>query len=250
MTSTAQRSPGKDVQRSRSRFARRQWARRWLAWKYVVAVVVVLALVGGTVYTVYFSSALAVEGVQVRGNDQLSVEDVRRAADVPTGGALAALDLRAIELRVGSLATVESVEVSRSWPNDVVIDIDERRAVAVVEMGGQLRSLDRSGAVFGSYRRAPSNLPLVETSIGTDSDALREAAKVVSALPDEVALTVDHVEVETVDQITLELGDGRLVRWGSADGSTRKGEVLLALLSRRAQVYDVSVPGQPTTSGG
>jgi len=203
VTSTAQRSPGKDVQRSRSRFARRRWARRWLAWKYVVAIVVVLALVGGTVYTVYFSSPLAVEGVQVRGNDQLSIDDVRRAADVPTGGALAALDLRAIELRVGSLATVESVEVSRSCP------------------------------------------PISTTAI-----ALREAAQVVSVLPDEVALTVDHVEVETVDQITLELRDGRLVRWGSADSSTRKGEVLLALLSRRAQVYDVSVPGQPTTSGG
>ena len=35
------------VLRSRRRFARRQWARRWLAWKPVLAVVLVAALVGG-----------------------------------------------------------------------------------------------------------------------------------------------------------------------------------------------------------
>lgn len=249
MTNTVQRTPEADVQRSRKRFARRQWARRWLAWKHVLAVVVVLGLVGGTVYTVYFSSALAVEGVQVRGADQLSVDDVRRAADVPTGGALASLDLRRIELRVESLAAVESVEVSRSWPRDVLIEIEERQAIAVVEIGGELRSLDSSGATFGRYQRVPSDLPRVETSADTDSEALREAAQVVSSLPDELALTVDYVEVETIDQISLELRDGRQVRWGSAADSGQKGRVLLALLTRRAQVYDVSVPGQPTTSG-
>ena len=63
----------------------------------------------------------------------------------------------------------------------------------------------------------------------------------------EVVELVDYVAVRTVDEITLHLRDGRLVRWGSADQSEEKAAVLLALLDRKAQTYDVSVPGAPTT---
>ena len=51
----------------------------------------------------------------------------------------------------------------------------------------------------------------------------------------------------TVDQISLVLRDGRTVEWGSAEQSELKAEVLVPLLKRPAQRYDVSVPGQPTT---
>jgi cell division protein FtsQ len=55
--------------------------------------------------------------------------------------------------------------------------------------------------------------------------------------------------VQTVDQISLVLRDGRTVVWGSADESGLKAKVLAVLLRQRAQTYDVSVPGQPTTAG-
>lgn len=235
--------------RSRQRFARRQWARRWVAWKYVVAGVLVLGLLAGGVYTVYFSSALAIEGVQVSGASTLSDADLRRAADVPTGVPLATVDLDAIELRVRSLAVVKSADVSRQWPHDVRIEVTERVPVAVVDMAGQVRSLDADGVVFGGYQRAPGDLPRVETGADADADALREAAAVVAALPGAVSTIVDHVEVLTVDQITLALRDGREVRWGSAEQGAEKAKVLAVLLEKRwADVYDVSVPGNPTTS--
>jgi cell division protein FtsQ len=90
-------------------------------------------------------------------------------------------------------------------------------------------------------------LPRVKVGGGADDDALEEGAQVVSVLDREVAELVDFVEVRTVDQIVLHLRDGREVRWGSAEQSADKAEVLLLLLDRKATVYDVSVPGQPTT---
>ena len=70
----------------------------------------------------------------------------------------------------------------------------------------------------------------------------------MSALPPALSRRVEHLEVETVDQITLVLRDGRQVVWGSAEDSEAKAEVLVALLKEPARRYDVSVPGQPTTS--
>jgi cell division protein FtsQ len=82
-------------------------------------------------------------------------------------------------------------------------------------------------------------------SAGTRSDALAETARVVSALPADLASRVDYVEVRTVDTISLHLRNGRDVLWGSADDSANKAEVLAVLLKQKASFYDVSVPGQP-----
>jgi len=81
----------------------------------------------------------------------------------------------------------------------------------------------------------------------TTPEALQEAATVIAALPQQLRRLVDHVEVLTVDQITLVLRDGRTVVWGSSDDSQQKAVVLLALLEQPAKIYDVSVPSQPTT---
>ena len=235
--------------RSRRRFARRQWTRRWLAWRYVAIVVLLVALVAGAIWAVFFSSYLAVRGVDVVGLHDLRVSQVRSAADVSTGEPLARVDLDGVRRRVESLAGVRSADVTREWPDQVRITVTERVAIAVVEIGGQVRGMDDAGVVFRDYQQAPAGLPHVQISSETRSDALAEAAKVISALPAELAGIVDHVEVQTVDQIELALRDGRVVVWGSAEESDEKARVLAALLQRPAQTYDVSVPGQPTTAG-
>lgn len=236
------------AERSRKRFARRQWARRWLAWRYVVAVALLLVLVVGGLWLVLFSSALAVEQVQVQGEQTLTEDEVRAAAAVPLGEPLARVDLTAIRARVQALAVVRSATVTRHWPDGVTVAVVERTPVAVVDVSGQVRGMDADGVLFRDYQQPPADLPLVETSSDTRADALREAAEVVTALPDDLAARVDHVDVVTVDQITLVLRDGRTVEWGSAEQSDLKAEVLVPLLERerRAERYDVSVPGLPT----
>jgi cell division protein FtsQ len=245
---TLETKPDSELASSRKRFARRQWARRWLAWRRVAVVVLAMLLVGGATYAVYFSSLLDVEGVEVRGTVGLTSADITAAAEVPVGEPLAKVDLEAIERKVLSLGAVRSAEVSRQWPHEVLIEIEERVPVAVVRMGDLLRNLDADGVVFGDRKHPPANLPMVETSSDISGDALREAATVAAALEPGFLATVDHLEVETVDQIALVLRDGRMVLWGNADQSGEKAEVLEALLSQEAKVYDVSVPGSPTTS--
>jgi cell division protein FtsQ len=48
--------------------------------------------------------------------------------------------------------------------------------------------------------------------------------------------------------VRLDLAGGALVKWGSAQDSATKAQVLAALLPHHAQVYDVTAPGFATTS--
>lgn len=241
-------APDPALERTRRRFARRQRARRWLAWRRVLAVLLVLLVVVGGLWLVLGSSYLSVKGAHVTGVEHLRAAEVERAAEVPTGEALATVDLDRIRARVEALAAVRSADVSREWPDQVRIVVTEREPVAVVTLGGRLRGLDADGVVFREYRTAPDDLPRIETDADTAAEALREGALVVAALPGGLAADVDHVDVATVDEITLELRDGRQVVWGSAEQTEQKAAVLAELLDAvEAQQYDVSVPGQPTT---
>lgn len=238
----------KATRRSRKRFARRQWRRRWLAWRPLLALVLVLVLVGVGVYALWFSTWLAVEDVDVSGAETVEASDIRTRSGIDVGEPMISVDLDTAERRIGALAVVRSVSVTRQWPHGILVSIEERTPIAVVEIGDRLRGMDEDGVVFRDYKTAPPGLPRVVTTSGTTSDALKEAAEVVSALPPELTLIVDHVQVSSVDKISLVLKDGREVIWGSADESATKAEVLATLLATvQAQVYDVSVPSKPTT---
>ncbi len=239
-------SEEKVARRTRRRFLRRQWARRWLSLRYVIAVVVLVALGATAIWMVFFSAKLQITRVEVVGNSLLSDATVRDIADVPIGEQLALVDLERAGDRVAAMADVKSVDVTRAWPHVVRIDVEERTAVAVVELAGRIRGLDADGVVFRDYDAAPKELPRIRPGAKAGTDALREAATVVAALPDPLAARVDYVEVATIDQITLVLRDGRKVMWGSAEESARKAQVTVVLLTEKSQLFDVSVPGSPT----
>ena len=176
-------SEDRATRRTRRRFARRQWARRWLSLRYLVAFILVVVTIGAGIWLFFFSSVLQVKSVTVTGLSYLSASEVRRVGDVPLGESLVLVDLERVSRRVGSMPEVKSTDVTRSWPNSVEINVTERTAVAVVELGGGIRGLDAEGVVFRDFKKAPAGLPRVRATTQTDSDALREAATVVAALP-------------------------------------------------------------------
>ncbi len=237
------------IERTRKRFARRQRTRRWLRWRAILAAVLMVLLVSIAVWLVFFSSVLAVKGVGVAGTVLLTDDEVLAAAAAPVGEPLARVDLSRIEGRLRALAAVKDVEVTREWPDRIHIQVIERTAVAAVPVGSGFKGIDADGVLFRDFKGRPKDLPEIVLPDGIGQDAMKEGADVVAALPAELQRRIDHVEVESIDKISLVLGDDKLVVWGSAEESGDKARVLAALLAAapKASQYDVSAPGQPTT---
>jgi len=217
-------------------------------WRYVIASVLLVALVAGAVWLVFIGSVLTVKRVDVQGESFLSRQQILAAARVPAGAHLAQLDLTAISSRVSALASVRHVDVSRHWPDGVLIQVTERTPVAVVQVGGTFHAMDADGVLFRDYPRPPLGMPRVVSTADTGSAALAEAARVIASLPHDLAARVDHIQVQGIDQISLAMRSGATVIWGSDAQSALKAEVLARLLPHPAGTYDVSVPGQPVTS--
>jgi len=238
-----------DLARAQQRFARRQrlvrW-RSWLPWAIGGVLVVLAALI---VWLFYYSSALAVSGVRISGADTVPVATIEQEAAAPIGTPLATVDLRSIADRVRTIPAVADAQVTRAWPDKIVIVVTERVPVVVVTDGSRFELVDATGTAFRTVPDRPAGLPEAKVT-GTRRDVtIRSVVTVSAALPDTLRSQVGSITAESPDSITLNLGSKVRVVWGSSDDSERKAEVLSVLMKRKASVYDVSAPDLPVTKG-
>jgi cell division protein FtsQ len=204
-------------------------------------------LLGAGACVLLASSLFGVADVQVQGTHRVDRSEIIDAAAIGRGTPLARLDTAAVAARVSRIPAVGSVEVLRDWPRAVTVVIRERVPAAVRERGSGFVLVDRTGVVFDEVGVRPRNLPLVSAPVSAGAPALRAALDALDDVPASVRGQVRSVRAADAEEVTLQLTRGRTVVWGDPGLGQRKGAVLAVLLSRKARVYDVSVPDAPTT---
>lgn len=216
--------------------------RRWVAVSAVAGLVAI-------VVAVLWTPLLGVRSVDVTGVRQLTAAQVIAAARVPTGTPMVRLDTSGIAARVHQLTRVGTVDVSREWPDAVRIDITERDPIGyVVEADGN-HLVDNTGLDYATVVATPAGLPRITLPMIAPGDQRTQAAvAVLGVLPPQLKALLVSVSANTPGSVTLGLTGGRTIKWGSADDSTRKAQVLAALMSQPGKVYDVSSPDLPTIS--
>jgi len=233
---TARRSPSDRVVRRRA--SRR---RRWIIG--ICAGLVVAALGTGAWWLTWRSTFLAVNAVQVQGVSGKERQLVLGAAALAQGTPMIEVPGALMESRVESLGWVRNAVVRLQWPRTVLLEVESRQALA--QDAGSGLAVDADGTPFQPAGPVPKGLPVIRaTDIGRT-----EAMRALAGLPADLRGRISVVSASTRDDIRFSLGSGAVVRWGSAEQGQLKAQVLDALLSRRALVYDVSAPLAPTTRG-
>ena len=234
-------SPLPNRRRPRTRSPRRRAVR-------VAIGVVLLAL---ALWFVWAGPLLAVSTVQVDGVSTLPAEQVREAAGIADGTPLLQVDVDAAEARVAALPQIASVEVTRGWPQSVVITVVERVPVAVVGEPGRRTLVDAEGVLFDSVTGDPPDgvVALVVDDPGPGDPSTMAALTAIRALPRSLLGQVDGVAAPSPEDISMALVDGTVVEWGTAEQSPAKASALEALVGQIASgalepatTIDVTVP--------
>jgi cell division protein FtsQ len=190
------------------------------------------------------STWLAVAEVTVAGTSRLTPEQVAAAAAVRDGVPLARLDADAVEARVRALPPVADVEVVRSWPSTLHLEVVERQPVAAHAGPEGIRLLDATGVAFAPVAEVPDGMVRIEVDTPLAGDPATTAAlAVATALPTELREQVASVTATSATAVELRLEDGRTVVWGSPADSVTKAAAVRALLPMEGTVFDVSAPG-------
>lgn len=239
---------------SEARFAKSRLGARRQKWQRIAIGVVLVLVLGGLVWLVGFSRFLAVSSVSVEGESTLNASQIRGRAEARIGQPLARVDTVAIESRIASMARVEAVSVSRSWPQTLTITVVERKAIAYVRDGSTIRGVDRFGVDFRTFPSAPGGLIEAEVEVADPRRrqqalvAVASVAEVIRAKDPALRAQIQAIRALSKDSIELNLTKGRTVVWGSDADAARKIAVLDPLLRLGASRYDVSAPDQPTTT--
>ena len=219
-------------------------ARRGRAGRRLLRGLVVLLPLAGLAWVLLVSSWLAVDRVQVVGAGRLTSEQVQAAAAIDPGTPLARVDTGAVERRVGRLAPVATVTVSRSWPGTLRVAVTERVAAAGVMTPDGVTLLDDRGVSFVTEKALPAGLVRLQVNRpGPTDPATLAALQVHRDLPLPLRERVRIMRAASASEVVLLLADGRQVIWGPPGGTAAKAAAALALLRMPGSVYDVSAEG-------
>jgi cell division protein FtsQ len=245
-----------------------------VGWKAAFFGVAAVAIVAGVAWALLGSRFLVVRSVEVTGTGPMvSRAEVLAAAHIRLGLPLIRVNTSAVAHRVGGIRQVESAQVSRSWPDRVVISVRLRTPVFAVAVPGGYALVDAFGVDVRDSARRPPGLPLLSltagpgvTSVGDgagggwadgpggvpslrDSPLARAAAAILRDLPPQVARRVRLVNAASASNVSLQLANGVVIVWGDTSRPGEKAKELTLLMRTHARTYDVSAPGTAVTEG-
>ncbi len=243
--------PGIASRAGESRATRPPGPRR--SWRVAFAILAIAGLVGGAAWALLGSRLLAVRSVTITGTHLVPNAEVLEVTGIRLGTPLIRVNTGQIAARVLTIAQVQSVQVTKSWPDRVVIAVRERTtALAVTAPGGGFDLVDADGVTVLWAARRPPRLPLYLTAVAVASlrgdPDVAAAAAVLGELPARLRRSVASISAPSPDQVTLQLSNGITILWGAADDASAKAEELALLMPTHARYYDVSAPGTAMTN--
>ena len=217
-----------------------------LAWM-VARFAGVPAMASRQLAAVAADAGFEVRRVEVRGVKQLNELKVYERALAERDRAMPLVDVEALRGRLMELSWVADARVSRQMPDTLVIDIVERKAVAVLRKADRLVLIDAEGHELEpvSAERAKGKLVIAGPGAGKQVQALAALLDAAPALKPQVreAAWVGNrrwnLTFKTAQVLALpegeELSRKALVKFAAMDGSNR-------LLGGKAIAFDMRAP--------
>lgn len=221
-------------------------------WRAAFFALAAVGVAGAAAWILFGSPLLVVRSVTVSGTRLVPRSEVLASSGVQLGTPLIRVNTARTAARIEQITQVRSVQVTRSWPNRLVIVVRERTPVLVLPAyGGGYDLADAHGVVLQRVARRPADLPLYPTvapegALRGDPD-LTAAAAVLGELPARLRRSVISVTAPHPDQVTLRLAGGVTVLWGDTGRAGIKARELAVLRRSHLRYYDVSATGSVAT---
>ncbi len=218
-------------------------------WKAAFVLIALGGIVAGVAWALLGSRFFVVRAVQVTGLHRVSRAQALAAAAIPIGLPLIRVDTAAVSRRVDAITQVQSAQVTRSWPDTVVINITERTPAMAVAGGSGYDLVDRFGVVVVPAAPAvPRGMPVFRPDGPLRGNpAVAAAVAVLHELPAALSGRLKWLAAPSAGEVTLHLSGGVTVIWGAPGRAAAKARVLAVLMRTHARVYDVSQPSVATT---
>jgi cell division protein FtsQ len=204
------------------------------------------------------SDFFRIEAIHIVGNTHTAEDEIRLALPVSEGSNIWQLNPGKLADKLTEIPRVEHATVTRKLPRTLLVEITEKRALALVPYQDYLFEVGPDGMVLGITQDPQDyELPLLtglvpmELSVGEQyltGPQLEDAREVLQALEDQGVL-VSELNLTDQENLVMVTLDGLIV-WLGRDSYTEKVELLQQIMGqlsgRQAEGYmDLRVLSAP-----
>ena len=192
-------------------------------------------------------AGFGIDQVSVTGQTYTADKDIFDAIDLTNVASFLDLDSGAVRARIERLPWVETAELSRVFPGELVVRITERSPFALWRRGDRDFLIDRTGRVLSPIKRdAALSLPLV-----SGDGAGKEASSLITLLGryPEIAKRVQRAEWISGRRWTLHIKGGAQIHLPADSESLALEDIMsqpdvMTLIEGPGQVIDLRAPGR------
>ncbi len=219
--------------------------RRRIPVRFIVFGVLAIGVAVAFAWLLSWYSPIPVRDVMVTGAEPEKESEVVAAAGIAPGTSIRDIDVAGVTERVTAIAGIESVDIVLDRPFTIDLRVVERVPFAVGETAAGWVVLDQSGAVITDVADRPEKLPQVTAPDGN----VRPATVALAALPEDVRSRAKSAVVAADGVVTITIGPGVTVNWGTSGQDELKGQTVAQLLVFKPEGINVSVPQRPALTG-
>lgn len=228
-------------------------------WRWGFAALA-LVIVGGGLFWASQSPLIAIQTIQVDGNNAVTTDQImQRVGPMLEGRSLLSLSFSDVNQALGEFPFVASVDIERSFPHTIKLHVHERRPLAWLEADRQALLLSATGYVLKQQPAPDAGYPVLTaknpcTAGEGGQVSCGDVMNGVSFLADiPVSFTQEITAVSVSDgDINAKTKSNVNIHFGTLDDYDIKFEVLEQLIARsmaagKTVSVDVSVPDRPVT---
>ncbi len=229
--------------------------RKFIFWQSFFFIFIVLL----AVYILFKSPVFNITNIIVRGNMSLTAAEIIRVSGIVSGANIFQVNLKEAAARIHTLPLVKEAKLDRELPGTVVIQVRERRPVAMVVAQGQFVEVDEAGYYLCRGSAAATGLPVIT---GMEVEAagpgrlvkgpgLDTALRVVGDLPRELRDRLSEVHLGNDGRVVLYTLEGVECRLGLPEQVALKGNYFLQVLNelqekgKNIEYVDFSIVSSP-----
>jgi cell division protein FtsQ len=179
--------------------------------KAVALFSVIFVMTAAIIYVYSFaisSPYFRIKGTIIRGCHELTEKEVVALAAVKPSQTIFSVNLKAMARRISSHPWVKSVAVGREFPNRLVIEVQEMKALAMCSMGKDFYLMNKDGAFFKKLDADDDvDIPVL-TGYSREDKMNAELLKKTVSLLNHLTLSKSFPTINNVSEINLSEANG------------------------------------------